>query len=489
MAMAPTMARPVLRLLRAALIALLTLVVFAATPATARDRVVDLDPFYEQLEPYGQWFEHPVWGTVWRPRVDQDWRPYARGMWLYTDEFGWYWEAEEPWGWATFHYGRWLIAEDGAWIWLPDNEWGPAWVAWRASDEFVGWAPLPPDAYWRADGELMFDAAFYSTPPYHSVWCFVRPHQLILTGLHRYLVSPRHADAVFRSSRPFRAHHKLNGRFVNAGFDARRFEHMTGRPVVRMRIKTVDSPQAASLGRGRAVGAEISVYKPHFVEQPQGRVRMHRPAAVDPERSGGPERPPGRDTGRESPERGGPTGQSQPLRIQTPEPNRAPALARPGGPSSSGGGPSSAGPSSPSPAASVDANPPAARPPAIEPPRAGPSGLGSGDGTNRGRPPLPPPAAGEAAGHGRGPPAGLNRRPDRGPAPSTQRGLPHSMPHGTPRASTSPGPTARSIPPTTAGPTSLRAPPPAQGPAVRAPAPDPQRRAPPRKEDNNRGPG
>ena len=78
-AMAPTMARPMLSLLRAALIGLLTLVAFAATPATARDRVVDLDPFYEQLEPYGQWFEHPVWGTVWRPRVDQDWRPYARG--------------------------------------------------------------------------------------------------------------------------------------------------------------------------------------------------------------------------------------------------------------------------------------------------------------------------------------------------------------------------------------------------------------------------
>ena len=281
-AMAPTMAKPMLSLLRAALIALLTLVAFAATPATARDRVVDLDPFYEQLEPYGQWFEHPVWGTVWRPRVDQDWRPYARGMWLYTDEFGWYWEAEEPWGWATFHYGRWLIAEDGAWIWLPDNEWGPAWVAWRASDEFVGWAPLPPDAHWGADGELLFDAAFYSAPRYHSVWCFVRPHQLILTGLHRYLVSPRHADAVFRSSRPFRAHHKLDGRFVNAGFDVRRFERMTGRPVVRLRIKTVDSPQAASLGRGRAHGAEISVYKPRFVEQPQGRARIHRPGGDGP---------------------------------------------------------------------------------------------------------------------------------------------------------------------------------------------------------------
>ena len=64
--------------------------------ATAQERAVDIDVFYEQLEPYGQWFEHLIWGTVWRPRVDQDWRPYAQGMWVYTDDFGWYWEAEEP---------------------------------------------------------------------------------------------------------------------------------------------------------------------------------------------------------------------------------------------------------------------------------------------------------------------------------------------------------------------------------------------------------
>ena len=281
MAMTPNMSRPRLRLLLAALLALVTL---AAHPATAQERAVDIDLFYEQLEPYGQWFEHPVWGTVWRPRVDQDWRPYAQGMWVYTDEFGWYWEAEEPWGWAPFHYGRWLLDEDGSWIWIPDTEWGPAWVAWRSSDDYVGWAPLPPDAHWGPGGELLFDAAFYSAPRYHSVWCFVRPHQLILPGLHRYLVSRRHADVVFLSSRPFRAHHKFDGRFVNAGFDVRRFERMTGRPVVRMRIKAVDSPQASSLPRVRAQGGEISVYKPSFVERPEGAARIHRPAAVGPDR-------------------------------------------------------------------------------------------------------------------------------------------------------------------------------------------------------------
>src|SRR5262245_17430447 len=227
MAMTPGTARAHLRLLLAALFALLAL---AAQPAAAQERAVDIDSFYEQLEPYGQWFEHPVWGTVWRPRVDGDWRPYAHGRWVYTNEFGWYWEAEEPWGWGPFHYGRWLIDEDGAWIWIPDTEWGPAWVAWRSSDDYVGWAPLPPDAYWGAGGELVFNTGFYSAPRYHSVWCFVRPHQLILPSLHRYLVPRRQVYVVFRSSRPFRAHHKFDGHFVNAGFDVRRFERMTGRP-------------------------------------------------------------------------------------------------------------------------------------------------------------------------------------------------------------------------------------------------------------------
>ena len=304
------MSRPRLRLLLAALLALMTLA--APIPPRRRSRAVDIDLFYEQLEPYGQWFEHPVWGTVWRPRVDQDWRPYAQGMWLYTDEFGWYWEAEEPWGWAPFHYGRWLLDEDGTWIWIPDTEWGPAWVAWRSSDDYVGWAPLPPDAHWGPGGELLFDAAFYSAPRYHSVWCFVRSHQLILPGLHRYLVPRRHAEVVFLSSRPFRAHHKFDGRFVNAGFDVRRFERMTGRPVVRLRIKAVDSPQASRLPRVRAQGGEISAYKPSFVERPEGAARIHRPAAV------------GRDGGTVS---GRPSGRDEP-RSRAPW-RSIPALARP----------------------------------------------------------------------------------------------------------------------------------------------------------------
>src|SRR2546423_9736807 len=29
---------------------------------------------------------------------------------------------------------------------VPGDEWAPAWVSWRSSKDYVGWAPLPPEA-------------------------------------------------------------------------------------------------------------------------------------------------------------------------------------------------------------------------------------------------------------------------------------------------------------------------------------------------------
>jgi hypothetical protein len=59
-------------------------------------------------------------------------------------EFGWTWVSDYSWGWAPFHYGRWIVIVGHGWCWVPGTIWGPAWVAWRAGDGFVGWAPLPP---------------------------------------------------------------------------------------------------------------------------------------------------------------------------------------------------------------------------------------------------------------------------------------------------------------------------------------------------------
>ena len=104
--------------------------------------------FYTKLDRYGDWRETSDYGYVWQPREaerSRNWRPYTNGRWVYTDA-GWTWVSEEPFGWATYHYGRWTRLRNVGWVWVPGDEWAPAWVSWRKSNDYVGWAPLPPEA-------------------------------------------------------------------------------------------------------------------------------------------------------------------------------------------------------------------------------------------------------------------------------------------------------------------------------------------------------
>jgi hypothetical protein len=134
-------------LLLLALAALLTL----AAPRPARALEVSFDFFYDSLSPHGEWIEVGDYGYCWRPsNVDEDWAPYSDGYWTYTDA-GWTWVSYEDFGGIVYHYGRWVKLEDEGWCWVPDYEWGPAWVSWRKSDDYVGWAPLPAEAHWQRE--------------------------------------------------------------------------------------------------------------------------------------------------------------------------------------------------------------------------------------------------------------------------------------------------------------------------------------------------
>jgi hypothetical protein len=136
------------------------------TPAQAQASVSVGADFRVALEPYGAWRHHRRFGNVWVPASRaRDWRPYTVGHWVYTDDYGWYWVADDQeadWGWITYHYGRWYRDADFGWSWIPNDVWGPAWVDWRYGDQYVGWAPEPPDevvvevedepAYWSFVG-------------------------------------------------------------------------------------------------------------------------------------------------------------------------------------------------------------------------------------------------------------------------------------------------------------------------------------------------
>lgn len=147
------------------------LLLAGASTIRAEDSI-SVDFFYDHLEPYGYWREVGEYGYCWQPAdVDADWRPYSDGRWVYTDA-GWTWESHEPFGWAVYHYGRWANLDEIGWVWVPGTEWGPAWVSWRHSPQYVGWAPLPPEAVFRI--EIGFSAwvdDYYDIGP--SSYCFV----------------------------------------------------------------------------------------------------------------------------------------------------------------------------------------------------------------------------------------------------------------------------------------------------------------------------
>lgn len=132
----------------------------AQTPSAIAQTIVVKEPaavttqvFYSALSPYGTWMHVGEYGWVWQPTaatVNVHWRPYYdRGHWMYTDA-GWYWHSGYSWGWAPFHYGRWSLHSGHGWIWVPGNVWSPSWVSFRYTDNYCGWAPLPPRAHYSA---------------------------------------------------------------------------------------------------------------------------------------------------------------------------------------------------------------------------------------------------------------------------------------------------------------------------------------------------
>jgi hypothetical protein len=101
--------------------------------------------FYDALSDYGDWILIEPYGYLFRPDVNfVAWRPYTEGYWVPTDIYGWVWVSSEPFGWATYHYGQWGYDRFQGWVWQPGANWGPAWVDWRATEDYVGWAPVMP---------------------------------------------------------------------------------------------------------------------------------------------------------------------------------------------------------------------------------------------------------------------------------------------------------------------------------------------------------
>ncbi|MBI3851417.1 MAG: hypothetical protein HY298_14245 [Verrucomicrobia bacterium] len=208
--------------------------------------------FYNSLAPYGNWVNVSGYGLCWQPTVvclNPTWQPYCdRGRWIYSD-CGWYWLSDYSWGWAPFHYGRWVSHANYGWVWSPDCTWGPAWVSWRYSNDYCGWAPLPPEACFapgvgftfhnRSVGfgfEFGLRAHHYNFIPFDR-FCDYSPS--------RYRVSPAHVQTVFNQTKfvnKIRIKGNNNNVVINEGIDPAHVAAVTRTEIRKVAIRDTPAP-------------------------------------------------------------------------------------------------------------------------------------------------------------------------------------------------------------------------------------------------------
>jgi len=270
----------------------------------------DATYFYQELSPHGRWILAEDHAWYWQPSVvltSPAWRPYwDQGHWVYTDH-GWYWASDYSWGWAPFHYGRWHLHPHHGWLWFPDRVWAPAWVVWRSSDDYCGWAPLPPYAqYDTVAASFTFhgrrvDASFdFGLGWTHFNFCRLAEvgersrqrirHESELRTIYSRTTIVNNYTVINRTTAPGPGnarrgdHDAIRGiethpALMNRGIDPARVSGARGRPVETVRIQDARVPPASHpQERLNTQTRTLEVYRPRLQPASPASTSVPRPA-------------------------------------------------------------------------------------------------------------------------------------------------------------------------------------------------------------------
>jgi hypothetical protein len=231
--------------------------------------------FYTKLEPHGAWLETSDYGYVWQPREaesSRSWRPYTNGRWVYTDA-GWTWISEEPFGWATYHYGRWTRLRGIGWVWVPGDQWAPAWVSWRKGNDYVGWAPLPPEARFdQRTGIHNWSDNYYDIGP--DQYCFVSTREFGAQRIESTIVPPERNVTIVNQTTNVTNITYNNTTVVNEGPNYDELRTQSREPMQRFRLErnlsvdvNVEAPRPLVQGQTVIVAAPV-ISAPQASERP-----------------------------------------------------------------------------------------------------------------------------------------------------------------------------------------------------------------------------
>ena len=302
------------------------MVLLADRPAEAQASV-SISFFQDQLAPYGQWAVSASLGDVWVPSVPAGWGPYVNGEWVYTD-YGWTWVASDPFD-VPFHYGTWAWDDRFGWVWVPGTVWAPAWVTWAVTDDYVGWAPLPPSFALSASGYVGAPVVVTETR-----YVFVPTNRFVGVNVSSARVPQQQNTTIFRRTTKVTSFGVSNGIVRNSGPEPARIEKAVGRKVERASVERVKTKPTTLSAAGASTSARVQVAAP--AEQRRSAIQARgaggRPAAGPPSEKPGVqsrEEPARQGAGRVPTARGETSRRESVAPRERPEPGKGNPEARP----------------------------------------------------------------------------------------------------------------------------------------------------------------
>ena len=217
---------------------------------------VSISVFHDHLAPYGRWVAAGSYGNVWVPRVAAGWAPYVDGEWAYTD-YGWSWVSYDPWGGDPCHYGSWAWVDPYGWVWTPGTVWAPAWVTWAYTDDYVGWAPIPPTFALSVTGYAGSPVVLATTR-----YCFVPSRQFVGVRVASVRVPVERNAAIFTSAVKTTNFRVTGGVVRTAGPPTARIEKATAHKIAPVSIDRVKTPPTTLAQAGVRSGSRVAVAAP-----------------------------------------------------------------------------------------------------------------------------------------------------------------------------------------------------------------------------------